>query len=273
MAGASAWARRSARFTAIRSSSVGQPQRPSHRRAPGVSWGRGASCQRTSGCTPCTRRPGAFSRVSTSLASAAPRAAWPGAWPKPSRSSTKQSGFARSWSSSAQRTLRRGGARPTARAVWPQRSSSWRGLRRSKPRQGPMAGSAWARMPPHWASTRPAPGPKSSLSSSANTRSALTLARVGAAARAAARVAGSMVKSRQEAKRSARKMRSASSSKRRAGSPTQRMNPAARSARPPKGSTTPPSSNAMALMVKSRRARSSLRSVTKRTRSGRRWSE
>ena len=52
--------------------------------------------------------------------------------------------------------------------------------------------------------------------------------------------------------------------------PTQRMTPAARSARPPKGSVRPEGSQAIAFMVKSRRARSSPRSPVNSTRSGRR---
>ena len=80
--------------------------------------------------------------------------------------------------------------------------------------------------------------------------------------------------SRTAANRSARIMRSASSWKRLSGSPTVRMIPAFRSSLPPNGSTMfPLSSMAMALMVKSRLARSSSRFLTNRTLSGCRLSE
>ena len=90
------------------------------------------------------------------------------------------------------------------------------------------------------------------------------------AAKAAA-VSGSRAKPSWAAKRTARSSRRPSSRKRRSGSPTQRTSPAARSTCPPKGSAMVPSrARAMALMVKSRRDRSSRRPTPKVTASGRR---
>ena len=102
-------------------------------------------------------------------------------------------------------------------------------------------------------------------------------------AASAARVAGSIVKSRPAARRAARSIRRASSPKRVAGSPTARRTRRSVSARPSNGSTrcgvspgAPP--QAIALTVKSRRARSTSTRSPNSTRCGRRksaysWSE
>jgi len=176
-------------------------------------------------------------------------------------------------SSSAQRTWGTGAAAPIVSATNSQ------GVRPASAGQGgphstsAISGRATARMSPHPASTRPAPGPVSSRSNSAATRSAATNRSAPFCARAAASVAGSMAKSSAAANRSARKMRSASSAKRSSGFPTQRTSPALRSRLPPKRSITAPSGpRAMALMVKSRRARSSARLAPSLTEAGRRWS-
>ena len=92
-------------------------------------------------------------------------------------------------------------------------------------------------------------------------------------------VAGSIVSPRRPANRAARIRRRASSAKRSRGSPTARRTRASRSDWPPVGSTSVPrpasrsiGSHAIALIVKSRRARSSVNETPKRTSSGRRRS-
>ena len=112
-----------------------------------------------------------------------------------------------------------------------------------------------------------------SFSVSSRTRSAASEAASGAFAAMADMVCASMSKPRRAEKRSARNMRSASSSKRCSGTPTQRMRRLDISSTPPNGSASSPSGGrAMAFMVKSRRLRSALRSPTKLTASGWRWS-
>lgn len=146
-------------------------------------------------------------------------------------------------------------------------------MRWSKPTAGASSGSTClVRTSGQSSSTRPAAGPQTSRFSSSATRSRETQASWGAQARTPAAVPSSIRKSSWAANRRARSRRRASSPKRRSGSPTQRMTPAARSARPPKGSVRPEGSQAIAFMVKSRRARSSPRSPVNSTRSGRRWS-
>ena len=118
---------------------------------------------------------------------------------------------------------------------------------------------------------------------SAPIRSPESVATSAASRRIAAAVAASIVKLKRVAKRAARSMRSASSRKRSPASPTARSSPAARSAAPPNGSTREPEAtgspcapegapNAMALMVKSRRARSPSIALRKVIASGRRAS-
>ena len=112
-------------------------------------------------------------------------------------------------------------------------------------------------------------GAASNLDSSSSIRSTDTQSRWAHSARAACPVGGSMAKPNRAANRYSRRMRRASSSKRVAGSPTARRMPCCRSCCPPKGSMSPSASlQAMALMVKSRRARSCRTSGTKCTSSG-----
>ena len=136
-----------------------------------------------------------------------------------------------------------------------QRSLSAGAITRITPRScsaaRPISGCADARIP---SISAPIRSPESVLVSPA-------------ASRIAAAVTGSIVSSKREANRAARRVRSASSLKRSAALPTARKTRASRSSRPPCGSTkaplitgSPPSSparpNAMAFTVKSRRARS-----------------
>ena len=115
--------------------------------------------------------------------------------------------------------------------------------------------------------------PHSSLKSSAWMRSAAMSPSRSLFLWIPAAVFSSMEKPSTAENRSARRMRRASSSKRRSGSPTHRRMPAIKSSCPPKGSRIVPSSpSAMALTVKSRRFRSSSRERVKVTVSGRRWS-
>ena len=123
-------------------------------------------------------------------------------------------------------------------------------------------------------STAPTCAPHSSCSSSAVMRSAETCASRARLRCSAAAVSGSTENPRCAANRSARRMRSASSCKRVSGSPTQRMHWRRKSACPPNGSHRPRTGlHAIALMVKSRRARSHSMSSTNDTLSGRLPSE
>ena len=118
-------------------------------------------------------------------------------------------------------------------------------------------------------SVSPTFSPSRSLFISVYTRSCATWASRPRASCAARAVSFSAEKPSTEQKRTSRKMRSASSSNRRFGSPTQRRTPAFRSSCPPQGSTSVPSGDkAMALTVKSRRARSSSMLVPNVTESG-----
>ena len=99
------------------------------------------------------------------------------------------------------------------------------------------------------------------FTSSCCTRSADRRVRYGAEERSAENVAGSMTKRYRAANRMARSARRRSSRMRSSASPTARTTPATRSRWPPNGSRRSPVAGrkAIALMVKSRRARSSSR--------------
>ena len=162
-----------------------------------------------------------------------------------------------------------------ARRRGPPSTAAPRGARRA--RAGSRPGAQGAR------ESRIAPDGVASSArmriSSSRTRSAETASTVGAASRIARSVAGSIVSSSRPANRAARIRRRASSAKRSRGSPTARRTRASRSDWPPTGSTSVPrpasrssGSHAIALIVKSRRARSSVSDTPKRTSSGRRRS-
>ena len=142
-------------------------------------------------------------------------------------------------------------------------------------RRGDRSGQSG--LPPRWESRpslRASPafsgrGERRIFSSSALIRSPDRWAARWALRRMAARVPSSMEKPSWAAKRTARSIRRASSAKRVSGSPTQRISLRNRSSCPPYRSITMPrSSRAMALTVKSRRARSSARVASKSTASG-----
>ena len=158
-----------------------------------------------------------------------------------------------------------------------QRCSAFLGSLASRENRAPLAGRRI-----RYESSRPSSisrymvsgAPVSRIFSiSSRTRSAARDAASGAFFRMAAMVCSSISKPRRAEKRSARNMRSASSSKRSSGTPTQRMMRFCISAVPPNGSAIRPSGgSAIAFIVKSRRLRSALRSPTKLTASGCRWS-
>ncbi len=121
-----------------------------------------------------------------------------------------------------------------------------------------------ASSPESWSSRNPidGSGARRSRPSSIARRSPERWRMSSARSGIAAHVEGSIENPSSAARRTARIIRSASSSKRRGGSPTARRSRAATSARPPWGSMScrgPPGSapQAMAFTVKSRRARSS----------------
>ena len=105
-----------------------------------------------------------------------------------------------------------------------------------------------------------------SLLNSVRIRSALIRRKFSARSPAARRVSSSMEKSSCAENRTARKIRSASSSKRSPALPTQRMRFSCKSCTPPNTSTSPASSlYAIALIVKSRRFKSSTRFLVNKT--------
>jgi len=117
--------------------------------------------------------------------------------------------------------------------------------------------------------TRPACDPRISPENSEHILSADTFLTLTALAVTALRVLSSMENPNTAEKRMALMIRSASSRNRSSGTPTQRSNPSLRSSRPPYGSTKRPSLlQAMALTVKSRRARSASMSAVNSTESG-----
>ena len=224
----------------------------------------------------CAR--GTRSRRRTSVAISAETRSWPKKWP-----SCRVSGLADVVEERGEPHDRRVGR--SCRVHGPQRvieGVAGDGLRlRDAAKRGEL-GRTTTRSPSR--SSRPmAPdGTGSSASirrSSSRTRSAETEATVGASSRIAASVPGSIASSKRPANRAARMRRRASSAKRSSGSPTARSRRASRSAWPPCGSTNAPrpasrsiGSQAMALIVKSRRARSSVSETPNRTSSGRRRS-
>ena len=121
----------------------------------------------------------------------------------------------------------------------------------SSGRTTPSAPSTSSSAMPSWGA-----GPAMMRLSSPNTRSAATSASRGALARADARAAASTSRLNSIERRARRMIRRASSSM--AVADTRRSRRASRSARPPNGSRSSPPSrgSAMALTVKSRRARS-----------------
>ena len=122
------------------------------------------------------------------------------------------------------------------------------------------------------ASPAAACGPTRRRESSSATRSRDTRATTASAPGMASRVVGANRKPSWETNRAPRRGRSPSSANRSRGSPTARITFRARSARPSNGSRSSPwrGSQAMALTVKSRRARSASRLSWKVTRLGRR---
>ena len=163
----------------------------------------------------------------------------------------------------------------TACAVWPHTSQQWFcGRRVSKPRIGASSGRITKNTSGKASSISPAPRAQRMPLSSEKIRSGEILRSSSRFSRSAAAVFSSMVRPNRAAKRSARKMRSASSRKRSPGSPTQRRTPFLRSSRPPKSSRRPRTGlYAMAFTVKSRRARSAWMSRTNEKRTGWRQSE
>ncbi|MNC15149.1 hypothetical protein D3C75_629530 [compost metagenome] len=116
-------------------------------------------------------------------------------------------------------------------------------------------------------------GPSTMRSSSARTRSTAICASLSRWRIRPLHVFFAMEKSSTDAKRMQRSMRSASSSNRSSASPTQRITCSCRSFSPANGSISSPfNPQQIALIVKSRRRRSSFTSLTKKTCSGRRWS-
>jgi len=178
----------------------------------------------------------------------------------------------------------------TDRSSAARRKTAWSGSRASIPASRLTAtgsagtsGKTTRRTSAKAATTEAAPGPPSRSISSWKTRSRATLASRTACFASAAAVRGSIWNVRTDAKRSARRMRRASSSNRCSGWPTQRTRRWRRSAWPPNGSMTSAGSNradtwprgqtqAMALIVKSRRDKSAVIWFVKWTVSGRRRS-
>ena len=189
----------------------------------------------------------------------------------------------RSWSSAARRSA--GGsvaaAASTAASEWSS-ASPGTAFDCGTPRSAASSGRITTRSPRRSRIPIAPDGVASSARmriSSSRTRSAETASTVGAASRIACSVAGSIVSSSRPANRAARIRRRASSANRSRGSPTARRTRASRSDWPPTGSTSVPrpasrssGSHAIALIVKSRRARSSVSDTPKRTSSGRRRS-
>ena len=105
---------------------------------------------------------------------------------------------------------------------------------------------------------------------SSRTRSALTFLKVSSVGAIAAKVPGSRSNSSVAENRAARRTRRPSSEKRSIALPTARIDLRSMSFRPSNGSTSAPFSGsaAIALIVKSRRARSAVMSFTKLTLSG-----
>ena len=211
-------------------------------------------------------------------ASSAETFSWPMKWP-----SRRVSALPRSWRSAARRSAggSSGGAASTARREW-SRASPGTALACGTPRSAASSGRITGRSPSRSRMPIARDGAGSSRRmrrSSSRTRSAET--RGDGRRQLADRRLGGRVDRQLEAPGEARRADQAQGvlGEALAGSPTARSTRAARSDCPPCGSTSAPrrasrsiGSQAMALIVKSRRARSSVRETPKRTSSGRRRS-
>src|SRR4051812_19057007 len=201
------------------------------------------------------------------LVSRAPTTSWWWKLTRPSRPTALVAGLPTSCISAAIRRTKSGPSSPSSRTafettinVCAYTSLCWACSSISSLRPESSGRNRSAR-PVSTSRRRPVTGsaPQSSFVNSSRIRSAVIRSRSAAMSRMAARTASSTVNRSLEANRAARSIRSGSSPNDSAGVPGVRMSPAARSARPPYGSVNswPGRLTAIALIVKSRRRRSS----------------